>query len=79
MQGFGDNFIPVIPVDYLEHTDEKPFCWNGSCACHEDQDNIALVAQQVQEGLFTPQEATESSFTAHPHRKKSATCIGFSG
>jgi hypothetical protein len=59
MQGFGDNFIPVIPVDYLEHTDEKPFCWNGSCACREDQDNIALVAEQVQEGLFTPQEATD--------------------
>jgi hypothetical protein len=47
MQGFGDNFIFVIPVDYLEHTDEKPFCWNGSCTCHEDQDTIALVAQQV--------------------------------
>jgi hypothetical protein len=59
MQGFGDNFIPVIPVDYLEHTIEKPFCWNGSCACHEDLDNIAQVAQQVQEGLFTLQEATD--------------------
>jgi hypothetical protein len=59
MQGFGDNFIPVIPVDYLEHTSEKPFCWNGSCACHKDQDNIAQVGQQVQEGLFTLQEATD--------------------
>jgi len=59
MQGFGDNFIPVIPLDYLEHTDEKPFCWNGSCLCREDQDNISLVAQQVQDGLFTLQEATD--------------------
>ncbi len=58
MQGFADNFIPVIPVDYLEHTDEKPFCWNGSCPCHEDQDTIPLVAQFVQDGLLTPLEAT---------------------
>ncbi len=45
MQGFGDNFIPVIPIDYPEHTQEKPFCWNGSCPCHEDQDTISRVAQ----------------------------------
>src|SRR5437868_3205441 len=31
-----DNFIPVIPVDDLEHTPEKPFCWDSSCPCHED-------------------------------------------
>ena len=59
MQGFGDNFIPVIPVDYLEHTGEKPFCCNGSCLCHEDQDSISLAAQFVQDGLLTPQEATD--------------------
>lgn len=59
MQGFGDNFILVIPVDYFEHTDEKPFCWNGSCPCHEDQDTISLVAQFVQDGLLTSQEATD--------------------
>ena len=59
MQGFGDNFIPVIPVDYLEHTDENPFCWNGSCPCRENQENIGIVAQQVQDGLFTPSEATD--------------------
>ncbi len=59
MQGFADNFIPVIPVDYLEHTDEKPFCWNAACPCHEDQESITTVAQHVQDGLFTPQEATD--------------------
>lgn len=59
MQGFGDNFIPVIPVDYLEHTAEKSFCWNGSCPCHEDRDSISLAAQFVQDGLLTLQEATD--------------------
>lgn len=59
MQSYGDNFILVIPIDHLEHTEEKPFCWNAPCPCHEDQDNISLVAQQVQDGLFTPQEAID--------------------
>jgi hypothetical protein len=59
MQGFGDNFIPVIPIGYPEHTQEKPFCWNGSCPCHEDQDTISQVAKHVQDGLFTLQEATD--------------------
>jgi hypothetical protein len=59
MQAFGDNFIPVIPTeDELLHTTENPFCWDSSCDCHEDSDSIAIVAQHVQDGLFTPQEAT---------------------
>ncbi len=58
LQPYGDNFIPVIPVDYREHTDEKPFCWND-CPCHEDQDNIAQVAGYVTDGLMTPDEATD--------------------
>ncbi len=60
MQGFGDNFILVIPVeDELIHSQENPFCFDSTCPCHEDQDSIAIVAQHVQDGLFTPQEATD--------------------
>ena len=60
MEGFADNFIPVIPLeDDTLHPSEKPFCWDTTCPCHEDQDNIATVAQQVQDGLFTPSEATD--------------------
>jgi hypothetical protein len=59
MELFGDNFIPVIPVDELEHTSTQPFCWDETCPCHEDQDSIQTVAQQVQDGLFTPKEATD--------------------
>ena len=54
-----DNFIPVIPVDNLEHTPEKPFCWDSSCPCHEDDLLIEEVSVFVQEGLMTPQEATD--------------------
>ena len=30
MHHYGDNFIPVIPVDSKEHTDEHPFCLDQS-------------------------------------------------
>jgi hypothetical protein len=60
MQGYGDNFIPVIPVEvYLEHTGEKPFCWNNTCGCHEDETLISEVAQHVEQGLMTSDEATD--------------------
>ena len=55
---FADNFIPVIPVDELEHTPEKPFCWDSSCPCHEDPLLISEVNDAVQNGLMTPSEAT---------------------
>ncbi len=54
-----DNFIPVVPVDYKEHTDAKPFCWNNGCDCHEDQEAIAQVHQYVLDGFLTPSEATD--------------------
>ena len=59
LRPFADNFIPVIPVDYKEHTETKPFCWNSGCLCHEDQEAIALVNQYVQDGLLTQSEATD--------------------
>lgn len=59
LRPFSDNFIPVIPVDYKEHTEAKPFCWNSGCPCHEDQEAIAHVNQYVQDGLLTSSEATD--------------------
>ena len=49
LQSFADNFIPVVPVGTIEHTDAKPFCWNDQCDCREDQDAIAQVNQYVQD------------------------------
>ncbi len=49
----------VIPMeDPLVHTDAHPFCGDPRCLCHDDQDSIAQVYDLVQQGLFTPQEAT---------------------
>ena len=59
IQPYGDNFIPVIPTDQIEHSDGQPFCWDQACDCHEDQDAIGLVAQYVSSGLMTPDEATD--------------------
>ncbi|GHO55302.1 hypothetical protein [Ktedonobacter robiniae] len=55
---YGDNFLPVIPNDNQLHSIANPFCYAPPCPCHEDQENIAEVAQYVSDGLLTPQEAT---------------------
>ena len=55
-----DNFAFVIPVDgEPEHTPETPFCYDTACDCHEDKDAIGQVAQYVNRGLLTPDEATD--------------------
>ncbi len=59
IEPFADNFIPVVPVDHIEHTKEHPFCFDGSCACHEDAEAIAKVNQALQDGLITSEEATD--------------------
>ncbi len=52
--------IPVIPIeDPLVHTSTHPFCDDPRWLCHEDQESIAQVHDLVQQGLFTPQEATD--------------------
>ncbi len=59
MQGFGDNFILVIPVeDNVVHPPINPFCLDPTCPCKEDQELIQTVGQQVIDGLLTPDEAT---------------------
>ncbi len=60
MQGFGDNFIPVIPFeDDRLHMDTHPFCSiDPHCSYHEDQELIRTVAGHVANGLFTEEEAT---------------------
>jgi hypothetical protein len=55
-----DNFAYVIPIeDELEHTTDNPFCYDATCPCHEDDEAIAAVYQAVQDGLLTPEEATD--------------------
>jgi len=61
MQGYGDHSTLVIPVeDEILHTPENPFCpIDPGCPCHEDPLLIEEVSIFVQEGLMTPQEATD--------------------
>ena len=59
IEPYGDNFIPVVPVDYELHTPEKPFCFDQACECHEDEMLIFQVSLHVADGLMTPDEATD--------------------
>ncbi len=59
IEPYADNFIPVIPSDVV-HDEEHPFCaFDPTCDCHEDEEAIAEVYQAVQDGLITPEEATD--------------------
>ena len=49
----------IVPVDGVFHTVDSPFCWvDRTCPCHEDQARIAQVAEAINDGLLTPDEAT---------------------
>jgi hypothetical protein len=54
-----ENFAYVLPVEDVEHPPLQPFCWDGTCDCHEDDEAIAAIYQAVQDGLLTPDEATD--------------------
>ncbi len=58
MESIDDNFVPVIE-GYNLHSAEKPFCYDQTCPCHEDELLIEEVALLVQDGLMTPSEATD--------------------
>lgn len=58
IQFYGDNIIPVIPVDHVVHTEVMPFCFTDPlCPCHDDHEEIQKVAVWVMEGLMTEAEA----------------------
>jgi len=54
---YGDNFIPLIPVDYTLHTEENPFCNDLSCPCHEDQSKVGKLNNYYQDGLVSAEDA----------------------
>ena len=54
-----DNFIYIVPVDHSLHSLSKPFCFDSTCPCHEDEIEIARVALFIKDGLMTPEEATD--------------------
>lgn len=54
-----NTFACIVLVESTYHTKDKPFCFaDDHCPCHENQEAKQAVWQWVQEGLMTPQEAT---------------------
>lgn len=44
---------PVVEgADYREHTEERPFCADGDCPCHEDDENQETLTGWYNEGLI---------------------------
>lgn len=59
MQGYGDNFIPVIPMeDTPLHTEQRRFCPDPACGCHEEPALIDAVNREYLGGLITAEEAS---------------------
>lgn len=52
------EFCPLTPVIDV-HTYHLPFCYEPTCSCHEDEELIYQVSLYVQDGLMTPDEATD--------------------
>jgi len=59
MQQYADNFIPVIPDTNICHTKEHPFCGDPTCPCYGDNDNIAAINDAINDGIITPDVATQ--------------------
>jgi len=45
-----------IPIDYI-HSVAQPFCRDFTCACHQNQRQIAALLVSVYEGQMTLREA----------------------
>ena len=49
---------PIPMEDDLVHTEDSPFCSDPTCPDKEDDEAIHAVAHLLEDGLFTPEEAT---------------------
>ncbi len=48
----------VIPMeDELVHTEDRPFCSDLSCPCHDDLELLTELNNEVEGGLLTSWEA----------------------
>ncbi len=56
----GTTRPPMQPsAPYIIHTIDHPFCIDPACSCHEQKEEVERVNAWVQQGLMTPQEATQ--------------------
>ena len=48
MHPYGENFIPVIPMeDDSLHTSDQPICFDPTCPCHTNDQLAHEFANQV--------------------------------
>lgn len=59
----------IVPVDEIIHTDERPFCSDPSCPCHDvvgknsnEEAYLQHIAYPLQRGLLTAEEANRIYF-----------------
>jgi hypothetical protein len=58
-----NTFVPLpneeyeVDVVYPSFHDGNGFCYDLSCPCHENQDNVGAIGQAVQDGEVTVDEA----------------------
>ena len=52
------QLLVVLMEDEPLHTDDKPFCPDPACPCHEDREAINAVNEAVEAGILTTDEAT---------------------
>jgi hypothetical protein len=53
-----DEEYTVDVVDIPQHTPGH-MCWDPTCPCHDDPEIIGGINQHVQDGLLTPDNATD--------------------
>jgi hypothetical protein len=49
--------IPIPMENPIIHTDDHPFCDDVTCPDKDDPQLLAQVAQYIEDGLLTPDEA----------------------
>jgi hypothetical protein len=48
----------VVPAEFRFH-DGSGFCYDPTCPCHEDRENMQALGEAVQEGEVTTEEADQ--------------------
>ena len=51
-QAHPDNFAYVIPVDFLLHEPDRPFCYGQTCGCKVDELLLMEVSRFIEDGLL---------------------------
>ncbi len=59
LKPYGDNVILVVPVpaETMLHSEDKPFCYNSTCPCHQDRASRREVYRYVLQGLMSREDA----------------------